>query len=81
MNFMEFSWRENPGHAPRVEPWILEELGYHLQLFYTRKKRDSNGHRRRRRSALQGEAVGDHGRAGRDQGADALDEGCLLEGG
>jgi galactokinase/mevalonate kinase-like predicted kinase len=26
----------------RVEPWILEELGYHLQMFYTRKKRDSN---------------------------------------
>jgi len=26
----------------RVESWILEELGYHLQMFYTRKKRDSN---------------------------------------
>jgi D-glycero-alpha-D-manno-heptose-7-phosphate kinase len=25
----------------RIEPWIMEELGYHLQMFYTRKKRDS----------------------------------------
>jgi D-glycero-alpha-D-manno-heptose-7-phosphate kinase len=41
MNFMEFG-RGDPVVFPlRVEPWILEELGYHLQMFYTRKKRDS----------------------------------------
>ncbi len=42
MNFMEFSAQEPTVYPLRVEPWILEELGYHLQMFYTRKKRDSN---------------------------------------
>jgi D-glycero-alpha-D-manno-heptose-7-phosphate kinase len=42
MNFMEFT-RDNTVVFPlRIEPWILEELGYHLQMFYTRKKRNSN---------------------------------------
>jgi D-glycero-alpha-D-manno-heptose-7-phosphate kinase len=46
MNFMEFDGRGR-GAADttvvplRVEPWILEELGYHLQMFYTRKQRNS----------------------------------------
>jgi|JI10StandDraft_1071094.scaffolds.fasta_scaffold13519_4 D-glycero-alpha-D-manno-heptose-7-phosphate kinase len=46
MNFIEFNIA---GGGPaettvvplRVEPWILEELGYHLQMFYTRKQRNS----------------------------------------
>ena len=42
MNFMEFGAGEPTVYPLRVEPWILEELGYHLQMFYTRKKRDSN---------------------------------------
>jgi D-glycero-alpha-D-manno-heptose-7-phosphate kinase len=42
MNFMEFSKDDTVVFPLRVEPWILEELGYHLQMFYTRKKRDSN---------------------------------------
>jgi D-glycero-alpha-D-manno-heptose-7-phosphate kinase len=42
MNFMEFGAQEPTVYPLRVEPWILEELGYHLQMFYTRKKRDSN---------------------------------------
>jgi D-glycero-alpha-D-manno-heptose-7-phosphate kinase len=42
MNFMEFSKDGTVVLPLRVEPWILEELGYHLQMFYTRKKRDSN---------------------------------------
>jgi D-glycero-alpha-D-manno-heptose-7-phosphate kinase len=42
MNFMEFSKASTVVFPLRVEPWILEELGYHLQMFYTRKKRDSN---------------------------------------
>jgi D-glycero-alpha-D-manno-heptose-7-phosphate kinase len=42
MNFMEFSKSSTVVFPLRVEPWILEELGYHLQMFYTRKKRDSN---------------------------------------
>jgi len=41
MNFMEFGPSEPIVYPLRVEPWILEELGYHLQMFYTRKKRDS----------------------------------------
>lgn len=41
MNFMEFGAGEPIVYPLRVEPWILEELGYHLQMFYTRKKRDS----------------------------------------
>ena len=46
MNFMEFTV-DGGGPAQttvvplRVEPWILEELGYHLQMFYTRKQRNS----------------------------------------
>lgn len=46
MNFMEFNI-DGGGPAQttvvplRVEPWILEELGYHLQMFYTRKQRNS----------------------------------------
>jgi D-glycero-alpha-D-manno-heptose-7-phosphate kinase len=42
MNFMEFGKEGTVVFPLRVEPWILEELGYHLQMFYTRKKRDSN---------------------------------------
>jgi D-glycero-alpha-D-manno-heptose-7-phosphate kinase len=42
MNFMEFTENNTVVFPLRVEPWILEELGYHLQMFYTRKKRDSN---------------------------------------
>ena len=42
MNFMEFTRADTIVFPLRVEPWILEELGYHLQMFYTRKKRDSN---------------------------------------
>jgi D-glycero-alpha-D-manno-heptose-7-phosphate kinase len=41
MNFMEFTSKGTVVYPLRLEPWILEELGYHLQLFYTRKKRDS----------------------------------------
>lgn len=41
MNFMEFDAEDTLVIPLRVEPWILEELGYHLQMFYTRKKRDS----------------------------------------
>ena len=41
MNFMEFGAAEPVVYPLRVEPWIMEELGYHLQMFYTRKKRDS----------------------------------------
>jgi D-glycero-alpha-D-manno-heptose-7-phosphate kinase len=41
MNFMEFGAADTLVVPLRVEPWILEELGYHLQLFYTRKQRDS----------------------------------------
>jgi D-glycero-alpha-D-manno-heptose-7-phosphate kinase len=41
MNFMEFGPSEPVVYPLRVEPWIMEELGYHLQMFYTRKKRDS----------------------------------------
>lgn len=46
MNFIEFNI-DGGGPAQttvvplRVEPWILEELGYHLQMFYTRKQRNS----------------------------------------
>jgi len=42
MNFMEFTKAGTIVYPLRVESWILEELGYHLQMFYTRKKRDSN---------------------------------------
>jgi D-glycero-alpha-D-manno-heptose-7-phosphate kinase len=42
MNFMEFSKSSTVVFPLRIENWILEELGYHLQMFYTRKKRDSN---------------------------------------
>jgi D-glycero-alpha-D-manno-heptose-7-phosphate kinase len=41
MNFMEFRPDGTLVIPLRVEAWILEELGYHLQMFYTRKKRDS----------------------------------------
>jgi D-glycero-alpha-D-manno-heptose-7-phosphate kinase len=49
MNFMEFTIDDNNPGGPaqttvvplRVEPWILEELAYHLQMFYTRKQRHS----------------------------------------
>ena len=41
MNFMEFRSDGTLVEPLRVERWILEELGYHLQMFYTRKKRDS----------------------------------------
>jgi D-glycero-alpha-D-manno-heptose-7-phosphate kinase len=41
MNFIEFSREGSVVFPLRLEPWILEELRYHLQLFYTRKKRDS----------------------------------------
>ena len=41
MNFMEFGAADPIIYPLRVEPWILEELGYHLQMFYTRKRRDS----------------------------------------
>jgi D-glycero-alpha-D-manno-heptose-7-phosphate kinase len=41
MNFMEFQKNGTTVYPLRVEPWILEELGYHLQMFYTRKRRDS----------------------------------------
>ncbi len=40
-NFMEFGKDGTLVIPLRVEPWILEELTYHLQMFYTRKKRDS----------------------------------------
>jgi D-glycero-alpha-D-manno-heptose-7-phosphate kinase len=42
MNFMEFTKAGTIVFPLRVESWILEELGYHLQMFYTRKVRDSN---------------------------------------
>ena len=42
MNFMQFEKDGTLVIPLRVEGWILEELGYHLQMFYTRKKRDSN---------------------------------------
>lgn len=42
MNFMEFSREGTVVYPLRLEPWILEELSYHLQLFYTRKQRNSN---------------------------------------
>lgn len=41
MNFMQFGKDGTLVVPLRVEEWILEELGYHLQMFYTRKKRDS----------------------------------------
>jgi D-glycero-alpha-D-manno-heptose-7-phosphate kinase len=41
MNFMEFGAADPVVYPLRIEPWIMEELGYHLQMFYTRKKRDS----------------------------------------
>jgi D-glycero-alpha-D-manno-heptose-7-phosphate kinase len=52
MNFIEFApgsvdanLEQQPSATTviplRVEPWILEELGYHLQMFYTRKQRNS----------------------------------------
>jgi D-glycero-alpha-D-manno-heptose-7-phosphate kinase len=41
MNFIEFSRGGTLVIPLRVEPWILDELAYHCQLFYTRKKRDS----------------------------------------
>jgi len=41
MNFMEFGGGDPIVYPLRIESWILEELGYHLQMFYTRKKRDS----------------------------------------
>jgi len=41
MNAMEFGAGPTLVIPLRVEDWILEELGYHLQMFYTRKKRDS----------------------------------------
>lgn len=41
MNFIEFSRSGTLVIPLRVEPWILDELVYHCQLFYTRKKRDS----------------------------------------
>ena len=40
-NFMEFTSAGTTVYPLRIEQWILEELGYHLQMFYTRKKRDS----------------------------------------
>lgn len=41
MNYIEFT-RDGTLVIPlRVEAWILEELVYHCQMFYTRKKRDS----------------------------------------
>lgn len=42
MNFMEFTHDESVVYPLRVEPWILEELCYHMQLFYTHKKRNSS---------------------------------------
>jgi D-glycero-alpha-D-manno-heptose-7-phosphate kinase len=42
MNFMEFQHSGTTVYPLRVESWIMEELGYHLQMFYTRKRRDSN---------------------------------------
>lgn len=41
MNFMEFTKAGTLVVPLRVEPWILEELVYHSQLFYTKKKRSS----------------------------------------
>lgn len=41
MNFMEFTKEGTLVIPLRVEPWILDELVYHCQMFYTRKKRDS----------------------------------------
>ncbi|HVV83092.1 MAG TPA: hypothetical protein VHE35_08420 [Kofleriaceae bacterium] len=43
MNYMEFSAGDGATTVIplRVEPWILEELTYHVQLFYTRKQRSS----------------------------------------
>jgi len=41
MNAIEFGPKGTLVVPLRVESWILEELGYHLQMFYTRKKRDS----------------------------------------
>lgn len=42
VNYMKFTKAESVVFPLRLEPWILEELGYHLQMFYTQKKRDSN---------------------------------------
>ncbi len=42
MNFIEFGKETSVVYPIRVEPWILEELGYQLQMFYTQKKRDSS---------------------------------------
>ncbi|HEY4182054.1 MAG TPA: hypothetical protein VGM90_34665 [Kofleriaceae bacterium] len=41
MNFIEFGSAGTLVVPLRVEPWILDELVYHCQMFYTRKKRDS----------------------------------------
>ncbi|MCA9524615.1 MAG: GHMP kinase [Myxococcales bacterium] len=41
-NFIEFSADGTLVIPLRVERWILEELEYHIQLFYTKKKRDSS---------------------------------------
>ncbi|MBN2493052.1 MAG: GHMP kinase [Deltaproteobacteria bacterium] len=40
MNYMEFT-EDTIVFPLRLEPWILEELAYQLQMFYTHKKRDS----------------------------------------
>jgi len=42
MNFMEFGRNGTVVYPLRIEPWILEELSYHIQLFYTRKKHNSS---------------------------------------
>ncbi|CAN5866130.1 GHMP kinase [soil metagenome] len=41
MNFIEFGPSGTLVIPLRVETWILDELVYHCQMFYTRKKRDS----------------------------------------
>jgi D-glycero-alpha-D-manno-heptose-7-phosphate kinase len=41
MNFMEFSKEGTLVIPLRMESWIMEELVYHCQMFYTRKKRAS----------------------------------------
>lgn len=42
MNFIEFRKHDTLVVPLRVEEWIMEELGYHLQMFYTKKERDSS---------------------------------------
>jgi D-glycero-alpha-D-manno-heptose-7-phosphate kinase len=42
LNFIEFGRGGTLVTPLRLEPWIQEELSYHAQMFYTKKKRDSS---------------------------------------